>query len=273
MSRVTGVFQHLKHEGRSALVVFITVGDPSLEATAELAPAIATAGADLIELGIPFSDPLADGPIIQAASQRSLSAGCSVSGVLECARKIRAQCDVPLVFMTSYNPVLQFGLKHFAAASAEAGVDGVLVSDLPPHESDTWISAARERALDTVFLVAPTSPPQRIKAACRLSTGFVYCVSRTGVTGVREHLPPDLVSLVERTRPFTERPIGVGFGISKPEHVGAVTAIADAAIVGSAVVRIIGDEQPWPQRAERVTDFVAELAGAKAGAAAQDGAH
>jgi tryptophan synthase alpha chain len=169
--------------------------------------------------------------------------------------------------MTSYNPVLQFGGRDFAAASAAAGVDGVLVSDLPPHESDPWVAAARDNGLDTVFLVAPTSPEQRIKAACERSSGFVYCVSRTGVTGVREHLPVDLAPLVQRTRPFTSAPIGVGFGISKPEHVAAVTAIADAAIVGSAVVQMLADEAPWAQRAQRATDFVRALAEAKSGRA------
>ena len=268
MSRIHGRFEELGRQDHSALVIFITAGDPSLEATAELAPQIAEAGADIIELGIPFSDPLADGPIIQAASQRSLEAGCTVKGVLECAKSIRAQSDVPLVLMTSCNPVLRFGEKEFAAASAEAGVDGVLISDLPPHESDAWMAAARANSLDTVFLVAPTSPQQRIKAVCALSSGFVYCVARTGVTGVREDLSEDMVSLVERTRPFAEGPIGVGFGISTPEHVAAVTAIADAAIIGSAVVRMVGEEGPWDKTTAKVTDFVRTLAEAKAGAAA-----
>ena len=268
MSRIDAAFEQLRRDGSSGLVIFITAGDPSLEATAELAPEIAAAGADIIELGVPFSDPLADGPIIQAAAHRSLAAGCTVNGVLECARKIRARCDVPLVLMTSYNPVLRFGERQFAAASHEAGVDGVLVSDLPPHESDAWIAAARDSGLDTVFLVAPTSPEERIKAACKLGTGFVYCVSRTGVTGVQEQLPPDLAPLVERTRSFTDRPIGVGFGISKPDHVAAVTAIADAAIVGSAVVQIVADDAPWLKRVARATEFVRSLAEAKSGAVA-----
>ena len=192
MTRIQRAFAALKTSGDKGLVTFITAGDPDLATTAKLVPAIAEAGADIVELGIPFSDPLADGVAIQAASSRALAKGATVAGLLDCVREIRATCDVPIVLMTCFNPILQFDPEPFAVQARDAGVDGMLISDLPPGESDDWLRIAHGSGLDTIFLVAPTSPPERIQEVCRRSTGFVYCISRTGVTGAREDLPADL---------------------------------------------------------------------------------
>ncbi|MFQ6098020.1 MAG: tryptophan synthase subunit alpha [Armatimonadota bacterium] len=260
MSRIGDAFERLTEAGDTGLIIFVTCGDPSLDATVELVPVIESAGADIVELGIPFSDPLADGPIIQAASHRALEAGCTTDAVLDCARRVRQRSEVPLLLMTCYNPILQYGIERFGRAARDAGVDGVLVSDLPPHEAGPLLAAARENALDTIFLVAPTSTPQRMRKVCELSTGFVYCVSRTGVTGVREELPPDLTDLVASVRRQTDKPIGVGFGISTAAHVRAVTQQADAAIVGSAVVRLIERTGPRDELPNVVGEFVRSLA-------------
>lgn len=235
------VFQKAQAEGRAALVIYITAGDPSLAATVDIATALAAAGADLVELGIPYSDPLADGPIIQAAGQRALRAGTTVAGVLEAARQIKERTGLPLVVMTCYNPILQFGPEHFAHRAAEAGISGVLLSDLPPEESEDWCAIAEREGLETIFLVAPTTEAERMELACRLSTGFVYVVSRPGTTGIREDLPEDLTGLIERLRALTDKPLAVGFGLSTPEQVAVVSRVADGAIVGSAVVKMIGE--------------------------------
>lgn len=263
MNRLADSFARARAEGRGHLTIFITAGDPSLEATAELVPALAAAGADAVELGIPFSDPLADGPIIQAAGQRALERGCTVRGVLDCVRRIRETCDLPLAFMTCYNPVLQTGPEAFAGEARAAGVDGVLLTDLPPAEAGPWTETLAANDLGAIFLVAPSSPPERVELAARLSTGFVYCVSRPGVTGTRDDLPPELADLVQRIRSKTERPIAVGFGVSRAEHVRGVCRLADGAIVGSAMVRVIA-EAPDPAAAvERASAFARELAAGK----------
>ena len=239
MTRIGSRFQELKARGQKGLIAFITTGDPDLATTAKIVPAIADVGADIVELGIPFSDPLADGPSIQAAAGRALAKGASVAGVLDCVRGIRATCDVPLVLMTCFNPILQFNPEWFATQAKDVGVDGILISDLPPGESGDWVRMAHLSGLDTIFLVAPTTPPERIEEVCERSTGFVYCISRTGVTGARGDLPPDLGDLVSRVRARTDKPIGIGFGVSTPEQVRTVCQIADAAIVGSAIVDVI----------------------------------
>jgi tryptophan synthase alpha chain len=258
MSRIGRRFQELKDRGEKGLIAFITAGDPDLATTAKIVPAIARAGADIVELGIPFSDPLADGPSIQAAAGRALAKGASVAGVLDCVRDIRATCDVPLVLMTCFNPILQFNPEWFATQAKDVGVDGVLVSDLPPGESGEWVRITHMSGLDTIFLVAPTTPPQRIEEVCERSTGFVYCVSRTGVTGARDDLPPDLGDLVSRVRARTDKPIGIGFGISTPEQVRAVCRLADAAIVGSAIVDVIA-KASGDSVVESAARFVSEL--------------
>ncbi len=251
------IFQKTAEDGRAAMIIYVTAGDPSLAATVDMTAALAEAGADIVELGIPYSDPIADGPIIQAAGQRALRAGTTVAGVLEAARQIKENTGLPLVVMTCYNPILQFGPEKFATRAAEVGISGVLVSDLPPEESEEWCALAAREGLETIFLVAPTTEPERMALACRLSTGFVYVVSRPGTTGVREDLPEDLTSLVERLRGLTDKPLAVGFGLSNPEQVAVVARVADGAIVGSAVVRMIGEK--CADRAE-VAGFVQALA-------------
>jgi tryptophan synthase alpha chain len=258
--RLRGSFARAKTEARGHLIVYLTAGDPDLDATAELVPALAEAGVDAVELGIPFSDPLADGPIIQAAAQRALERGCTVRRVLECVRRIRDRTELPLAFMTSYNPILRMGPEEFVARSAEAGVDGVLVTDLPPSEAGRWVGLLKRQALRSIFLVAPSSTPERVGLATRLSTGFVYCVSRPGVTGVRDELPEDLTGLVARIRQATAQPIAVGFGVSTAEHVRAICAIADSAIVGSAMVKTIAEARDRDAAKTRAVAFARQLA-------------
>jgi len=240
VSRISQAFARAREEERGALVVYITAGDPNLQTTRELVPVIARAGADVIELGMPYSDPIADGPVIQAAGQRALQAGTTLEGVLEMVGQLRQRTDVPLVFMTCYNPILHYGPEKFAAAAAEAGLDGVLISDLPAEEAEQWAQTAWARELDTIFLVAPTTPPERARFIASLCRGFVYMIARAGVTGVGEELAPEAVALVEELRKATDVPVALGFGIRTPEQVAAACKVADAAIVGSAVVEVIG---------------------------------
>lgn len=260
MNRLAESFAKAEGERRGNLIIYITAGDPDLETTAKLVPTLAEAGADTVELGIPFSDPLADGPIIQAAAQRALDRGCTVAGVLDCAAQIRDRCDIPLVFMTCYNPVLQMGPEEFARSASQAGADGVLMTDLPPAEAGEWVEVLGANGLDSVFLVAPASTPARVELAARLTTGFVYCVSRPGVTGVRDELPEELTGLVARIRKTTDKPVAVGFGISKAEHVRSVCEIADGAIVGSAMVRTIAEADGRAAAIDAAAAFARELA-------------
>ena len=201
--------------------------------------AAAEAGADVIELGVPFSDPVADGPTIQRASDRALRSGTTLAGVIELVRKIRARSDVPLIFFSYFNPILQMGLDAFAKAAASAGADGVLATDLIPEEADEYRATMHAHGLDTIFLAAPTSTDARLALIAQASSGFLYLISRAGVTGAREALPPDLPALVRRTRKSTSLPIAVGFGISLPTHVTVLGGIADAAVVGSAVMAAV----------------------------------
>lgn len=259
MSRIEACFEKLGREKQGALIVFTVAGHPTPALSSELLLAIVDSGADIVELGIPFSDPVADGPAIQAASQRALGQQMTPGRVLELAAGLRAARDVPLVLMTCYNPICQFGLQKFAADGAAAGVDGMIITDLPPEEADDWTRVARERGIDAVFLLSPNSPDARVKKVVDLTSGFVYCVSRMGVTGARPELPPDLAELVARIRRETVKPIAVGFGVSRPEHVAEVCRIANGAVVGSAVVSLI-DEQAGPAGlAEMIGAFVREL--------------
>lgn len=258
MNRIHDAFARARAEGRGALIVYVCAGDPSLEATRDIVWAIEDAGADMVELGMPYSDPIADGPTIQAAAQRALKAGTKVAGVIECAARIRERSEIPLIIMSSVSPLFRFGLERFAQEAHEAGIDGVLLSDLPPEESDEWCDLGAGNDLGTVFLVSPATPAERVRRVAARSTGFVYAVSRAGVTGAREELPPDLPDLVRRIRAATDRPVAVGFGISTAEQVRAVCEVADGAIVGSAVVSVIAEagEDPAPAAAR----FVKELA-------------
>jgi len=235
-TRIARRFRRLAEKGELGLVAYVTAGDPSLEATEKIVRAAAEAGADVIELGVPFSDPVADGPTIQRASERALRGGTTLAGVLESTRRIRAHSDVPLVLFSYFNPILQMGLEKFAAAAAEAGADGVLATDLTLEEASDYRSAMRARGLDTIFLAAPTSTDARLEKIAASSRGFLYLISRAGVTGSRDALPEELPALARRVRKFTTLPIAVGFGISLPTHVTLLGGIADAAVVGSALV-------------------------------------
>jgi tryptophan synthase alpha chain len=235
-TRISKRFAELRAAGGLGIVAYVTAGDPSLDATHKFVLALADAGADVIELGVPFSDPLADGPTIQRASERALKAGASLAGVLELVRRVRDTSQVPLVLFTYFNPILQMGLEKFAADAAQAGADGVLVTDLTPEESEDYRRIIHAQNLDTIFLAAPTSDDGRLLRISACSSGFLYLISRTGVTGAKDSLPDDLPGLLRRVRHFTELPIAVGFGISLPGHVSVLGGLADAAVVGSALV-------------------------------------
>jgi tryptophan synthase alpha chain len=235
-TRISKRFAELRVAGELGIVAYITAGDPSLDATHKFVLAIAEAGADVIELGVPFSDPLADGPTIQRASERALKSGTTLAGVLDLVRRIRKTSEVPLLLFSYYNPILQMGLEKFAASAAQAGADGVLVTDLTPEESKEYRRIMHAHQLDTIFLAAPTSSDERLEKISVCSTGFLYIISRTGVTGAKDSLPDELPALLRRARRFTDLPIAVGFGISLPGHVSVLGGLADAAVVGSALV-------------------------------------
>jgi tryptophan synthase alpha chain len=259
-SRIAEAFVRARAENRGALMPYLTAGDPNLDRTLELLQALARGGADLVELGIPYSDPLADGPVIQAAGQRALTAGTKVAGIAAMVGQLRAAgCELPIVLMTCYNPILAYGPEQFAADFAAAGADGVLVTDLPPAESEAWCALAAAHELATVFLVAPTTPPERVHLATERTTGFVYAVSRAGVTGVRESLPADLADLVAGIRAATDLPVAVGFGISTADHVRQVCRIADGAVVGSALVKVIAEHGDSATLVPAVEEFVRGL--------------
>jgi tryptophan synthase alpha chain len=238
-SRIEARFRELRERRAKGLIVYLTAGDPTLESTGELVAALDRAGVDVIELGVPFSDPLADGPVIQRASERALKAGATLRRILERFPRWREAARVPIILFSYYNPILQYGLEKFAREAAQAGVDGALVVDLSPEEAGPYVEAMRGQNLDTVFLASPTSTDARLERVAKLSTGFLYLISRTGVTGERGELSASLRPLVERARRFTSLPLAVGFGISNPAQVAEVQALADAAVVGSAVVHAI----------------------------------
>jgi tryptophan synthase alpha chain len=258
-SRISKRFAELRASGELGLVAYLTAGDPSLDATLKFVLALAQAGADVIELGVPFSDPLADGPTIQRASERALKSGTSLAGVLELVRRIRQSSQVPLVLFSYYNPILQMGLEKFAAAAAQSGADGVLATDLTPEESDDYRRILRAHHLDTIFLAAPTSNDERLKLISAASSGFLYLISRTGVTGAKDTLPDDLPSLLRRARQFTQLPIAVGFGISLPGHVSVLGGLADAAVVGSSLVSEIENATSADAAADSLRDRVQKL--------------
>ena len=265
MTRLTERFASLKARGERALICYVVAGDPSAEATVEIVRALDEAGADAIELGIPFSDPLADGPSIQAASQRALEGGITVPKVFETLRQIRKVSQIPVVLMTYFNPTLRFGIDRFANEAAQAGADGVIQTDLTPEEADPWVRAARAAGLDTIFLLAPTSTADRIEIVTRISSGFVYCVSRTGVTGSRDEVPVELTEFIGRVRAGItalkrrDLPVCVGFGVSRPEHVKQIGDFSDGVVVGSALVDLIARHAHATDRTENVRAFVSSL--------------
>ncbi|HXF11981.1 MAG TPA: tryptophan synthase subunit alpha [Terriglobales bacterium] len=247
----------LHFHSKPALVAYLTCGDPDLRVTREVALAAISAGAEVIELGVPFSDPVADGPVIQRASERALKHGVGLYDVLKVAAEIRRETDAGLIVFSYLNPILRMGMEKFAAKAAEAGVDGALITDLPIEEADEYLRNMRQQNLATVFLAAPTSTDARLKRIAELSTGFVYAVSRTGITGARKELPEDAEKLVQRLRKFTKLPIAVGFGISAAEQFAAVGKFAEAAVVGSAIVQTI-ESNPGTE-AEAVAKFIKQL--------------
>jgi tryptophan synthase alpha chain len=258
-SRLDATFERLRGRGERALVAYLMAGDPSLADTERLVVEAERRGADVIELGVPFSDPLADGPVIQRAGVRALTAGTSLPRVLEMVSTLRPRVGLPLVLFTYYNPVLAFGPAAFARAAAAAGADGVLVPDLPHEESEPLRAELEPAGLDLIHLVAPTSPPDRVKIIARLSRGFVYVVSLTGVTGERHELPPDLDAQVRTLRLVTTKPVCVGFGVSTPEQVAAVGRIADGVAVGSAIVRAIEQHTGTASLVDKVGEFIGAL--------------
>ncbi len=239
MSRISERFEDLRARREMGLVAYITAGDPDLRATGEFVHALEQAGTDVLELGIPFSDPLADGPVIQRATERALASGTTLDKVLRLVSDVRSRCAMPLVLFSYLNPILRYGFTRFAADARSAGVDGILITDLSVEEADDYLVEMRRAELDTVFLAAPTSTDARLQKICDVSRGFVYVISRTGVTGTRDSLSTQVAPLLHRVRERTTLPIAAGFGISTPEHVAALAGHADAAVVGSALVRVI----------------------------------
>jgi tryptophan synthase alpha chain len=258
-TRISKRFAELRASGELGVVAYIVAGDPSLDASLKYVLALAEAGADVIELGVPFSDPLADGPTIQRGSERALKAGATLAGVLDLVRGIRQSSQVPLVLFSYYNPILQMGLEKFASAAASAGGDGVLVTDLTPEESEDYRRILTAHHLDTIFLGAPTSTDKRLAKIAACSSGFLYLISRTGVTGAKDALPDDLPALLRRARAVTQLPIAVGFGISLPGHVSVLGGLADAAVVGSALVSEIEKAQSISAAAVALADRIRAL--------------
>jgi len=259
MTRIGSMFQHLRRSGQKGLIAYVTVGDPSLERTPALVEALVRGGADLIELGVPFSDPIADGPVIQRAGERALRAGTTLRGVLEVAREIRTRSEVPLLLFTYLNPVLRYGLEALARDAAAAGIDGCLLTDASVEEASDYVCVMRAAGLDTVFLAAPTSSPRRLQLVAEYSSGFVYLVSRTGVTGERESLSGSVGPLVEAMRAITPLPLAVGFGISRPEHVAELGRQVEAVVVGSAIVHLIERNLDNPSLEIQLEAFAREL--------------
>lgn len=260
MSRLREVFRAARAARRAAFVAYITAGDPDLRRTPELAVALRRAGADVLELGVPFSDPIADGPTNQRAAERALAAGTTLDGVLDAVRVIRAEEELPIVLFTYANPVVRYGIDRFADDASAAGVDGVLFTDVPLEEMGRFSPALRRCALDPVLLVTPTSTADRVKAASRHGRGFLYLVSRTGVTGASSQLDPELAANIRSTHKLSRMPVAVGFGISTPAQVAEVAAIADGVVVGSAIVDRIGRAGDVVGLADVVQRFVTPLA-------------
>lgn len=259
--RIAQAFSRSREEGRVALVTYITAGYPEAGSTPELVRALVDGGADAIELGVPFSDPLADGVTVQQASYRALENGITAARCLEIVRDLRDEgLVIPLILMTYYNPILAYGLDGFLEDAAAAGTDGLIAVDVPPEEAGDLAGRCRARELDLIPLLAPTSTDESIALAARQAAGFVYCVSVAGVTGARESLPPELGQFLQRVRRQTELPLAVGFGISRREHVEALAGQADAAVVGSAIIDVI-EASPQEERSERVKGYVEVLTG------------
>jgi len=261
-SRIAEAFARLRAEKRPGLVTYTTAGDPDLPRSGEILLALARAGADVIEVGVPFSDPLADGPVIQRATERALASGSNLRTTLSLIAQIRPQVSAPIVLFSYANPLLRMGVDRFARTAADAGVDGVLALDLPIEEAEGFREALATAGLDTIFLLSPTTSDQRIRQAAQMGRGFLYGISRLGVTGARDRVAAGAEALARRIRSHTSLPIALGFGISRPEHVAEVTAYADAAVVGSALVALIAEHSGSPDLLERVETYIRWLKGA-----------
>ncbi|HEX8893101.1 MAG TPA: tryptophan synthase subunit alpha [Terriglobales bacterium] len=247
----------IKFTHKPGLVAYITCGDPSLKVSRDVALAAIEGGADVIELGVPFSDPVADGPVIQRASERALANGTTLARVLDVAREMRLESPAGIIIFSYLNPILQFGLDRFCAAAKDAGGDGALITDLPVEEAGDYLKTMNAHRLSPVFLAAPTSTDERLKSVAKHSRGFVYAISRTGITGARDEVAGDARALVERLRAFTKLPIAVGFGVSTPGQFAEVGEFADAAVIGSAIVQRV--EQNVGHEAEAVGEFLKSL--------------
>jgi tryptophan synthase alpha chain len=258
-SRLSDTFARLRAKGETGLVTYVTAGDPDLARSADVLRALDRAGADVLEVGVPFSDPLADGPAIQRATERALAAGANLAGVLDMIGRVRAEVNAPIVIFSYANPLLRMGMAQFAARAAKAGVDGVLVLDLPIEEAGDFRQVLAGAGIDTIFLLSPTTTDARIKRAGELGRGFLYGISRLGVTGARDQVASGAEALVRRIRAQTSLPIALGFGISKPEHVAEVGEYADAAVVGSALVTLIGESGQTTELIDRVETYVRSL--------------
>jgi len=260
MNRIDEKFQQLRAKGDKAFIAYLCAGDPTLDATVKLVLALEAAGVDIVELGVPFSDPLADGIVNQLAAQRALAAGTTVAGVFAAVRTIRQSSQIPVVLYTYMNPLYTYGFERFHTDAAAAGVDGVLILDLPPDESAGELEFTGD--LRRIRLIAPTTPPERIKEIAAKAAGFIYYVSREGVTGEQVSVASSLSERVATIRGLTTLPIAVGFGVSKPEHAAEIAGVADGVIVGSAIVKRIAEYGADPALAEKVADFVRPLAAA-----------
>lgn len=260
MSRIVEAFKTVKREGRAAFIPYVTCGDPSLEQSVAIAAALERAGADVLEFGVPFSDPMADGPTNQRAAERALANGTSLKQVLEVVREIRERSQLAIVLFTYANPVVRFGIDRFAEHAAASGVDGVLFTDVPAEEMGGFRPALRAARLDAIMLVTPTSTRARMKATAKFGGGFLYLVSRTGVTGAQQDLDRELAANVATAHKASRLPVAVGFGISTPDQVAKVAAIADGVVVGSAIVNQIAEEGDTNQLAARVESFASLLA-------------
>jgi len=259
MSRIRDAFAELKRSGRGGFIPFITAGDPDLETSELLLIELAAAGADIIELGVPFSDPVADGEVIQRASERALRNGVTLRDMLACVARAKERTDVPVVLFSYFNPLLQFGIDRLVNEAKQAGIDAVLITDLIPEEAQSWAEALYQRELDPIFLAAPTTSDKRLARIARQARGFIYAVSRAGVTGARDEMTRDAEALVQRVRSVSDLPVAVGFGVSTAEQVREIWRFADAAVVGSAIVREIEKLTGSPNLVSRIGEFARSL--------------
>ncbi|MEK6564305.1 MAG: tryptophan synthase subunit alpha [Candidatus Omnitrophota bacterium] len=259
MNRIDQKFKELKAKNKKALIIYLTCGYPDLKTTEELVLELETRSADIIELGVPFSDPLADGPVIQESSSYALKKGINLKRIFSLVRSLRKNTQIPICLMGYYNPVLSFGPVEFVDEALKSGVDGIIIPDLPPEEDRELVSLSKERGLKTIFFLSPTSSKERMRYIAQVSSGFIYYVSLTGVTGARQNLSLDLKENIRIIKSYTEKPVCVGFGISRPEHIAEVFKIADGAIVGSAVIKVIKNSIGKRDLAERVGRFVREI--------------